>query len=203
MTKPVFIHISKNAGYSILAAAGDKIISAGHRIAESWIAEHGRSAPTFAVIRNPFDRVLSEYCFRLHRFEGGETNAHLTNLDKPFDHWVRSTFRDGEFRTRSFFEATEIPYGARNMVGDCLIWFIPQTRWIGIGATEILVDELLRYDHLEHDWLQFSNSYGIEGHLEHRNCSRRERDYRPHYSSESLKIVRNYYAEDFDAFDFV
>ncbi|MCP5025247.1 MAG: sulfotransferase family protein [Actinomycetia bacterium] len=201
-TKPVFIHISKNAGTSIIATAGDAITVAGHRIAESWVAENGRNALLFAVVRNPFDRVLSEYHFRLRRFEDGEVNQHLANLVKPFDAWVRSTFSDGELRTRAHFEATGVSFSELNMIDDCLIWFLPQTRWIGLSGGETLVDEILRYESLEDDWHRFSQEHGIDRRLVHRNQSRRDRDYRPYYTRQSWEIVRDYYREDFEAFGF-
>jgi hypothetical protein len=200
--KPVFVHISKNAGTSIGRAAGDAITEAGHRTAASWVAEHGRSAPIFAVVRNPFDRVLSEYCFRRRRYESGETNPHLASLEKSFDAWVRSTLRDGEFRSRAFFDANGVAYDRRNMVGDTLIWFLPQTRWICGDGGESLVDEILRYETLEADWERFSQKFGIDGALAHHNRSRGDRDYRAFYSAASRELVREYYREDLEAFGY-
>ena len=187
--KPVFVHISKNAGTSIKSAAGASIRVAGHRTAASWVAEYGRSAPLFAVHRNPFDRVVSEYFYRRRRFLGGENNPHLSNLGKPFDEWVVSTFRDGEYRTKAFFEAHRIPYRSFNMIGDCLIWFLPQTSWIGGEDGEILVDETLCYESLRDDWSSFSRKYGIHKTLGHHNASDRERDYRDYYSPRSRAVT--------------
>ena len=59
--KPVFIHVSKNGGTSIVESAGDQIVNAGHRTASSWLAEHGDDALLFAVVRHPYERVASEY----------------------------------------------------------------------------------------------------------------------------------------------
>lgn len=199
--KPVFIHISKNAGTSIIRSAGDTITSAGHQTADRWIARHGREQPLFAVIRNPFDRVLSEYSYRRGRYEGGEANPHLANLDRPFDAWVRSTFRDGEYRTRSFFDDSGVSFNEFNMVDDCLIWFQPQTRWIGDGGVR-LVDELLRFEHLDDDWRAFCLRHGIDRRLGHANFSQRDRDYRAYYTDESREIVWEYYRVDFEAFGY-
>jgi len=200
--KPVFVHINKNAGTSIKRAAGNAIRIAGHRTAASWIAEYGRSAPLFAVLRNPFDRVVSEYLYRRRRFLRGETNPHLANLSKPFDEWVFSTFRDGEYRTKAFFEAHGVPYRKSNMIGDCLIWFLPQTAWIGGDDGEILVDEILRHEALDQDWSRFAMKYGITKTLAHLNASEREQDYRAYYSPRSRAVVEEYFSTDLATFGY-
>ncbi len=200
--KPVFIHISKNAGSSIIRTAGDAIIVAGHCTAARWIADNGRPGPLFAVVRNPFDRVVSDYFFRRRRVESGDRNPHLANLGKSFDEWVVATYRHGEFRSRAFFESRAIPYIEGNMVGDTLIWFLPQVRWIGGARGEILVDELLRYERLESDWRRFAAKHGIDARLTHDNASPRELDYRHYYSSRSRDVVRSYYREDLETFGY-
>ncbi len=200
--KPVFVHISKNAGTSITNTAGALISSAGHRTAENWVAENGSSAPLFAVVRNPFDRVVSEYLYRRNRFLGGEKNPHLSNLGKSFDEWVVSTYRDGEYRSRRFLEAHEVPYNGFNMINDCLIWFLPQTLWITDKDGKVLADDILRYETLVDDWDRFSKKFGINRVLAQHNVSKRRRDYRPYYSPGSRQIVQEYFRVDFEAFDY-
>jgi hypothetical protein len=200
--KPTFIHISKNAGTSIRNTAGSAIQIAGHRTAASWVSQHGREALLFAVIRNPFDRVVSEYSYRRLRFASSEKNLHLANLDKSFDEWVRSTYRDGEYRSLSFFEEHGVPYNAVNMIGDCLIWFLPQTRWLSGENGEFLVDETLRYETLDEDWLRFARKYGLNERLVHHNCSGQRQDYGSCYSRESRAIVSEYFKSDFEAFGY-
>ncbi len=200
--KPVFIHISKNAGTSIIKSARRAIVVAGHRTAASWVAENGHDAPIFAVVRNPFDRVVSEYFFRKRRFSAGEDNPHLANLYRPFDDWVTATFRDGEFRTSAFFARTGVRFNANNMVGDTLIWFLPQTQWIGGADGEVLVDDILRYEHLGSDWTRFSGKHRIRRGLGHRNPSPREKGYQHYYSSRTRTIIEEYFRADLDLLDY-
>ena len=105
------------------------------------------------MLRNPFDRVVSEYTFRRRRLlgGGGEINPRLANLDNSFEDWVISTYQDSEFRTKNFFKSRNIPYSKQNMIGNCLLWFIPQTRWISSDNGELLVDEVLRFKSLMDD----------------------------------------------------
>lgn len=200
--KPVFIHVSKNAGNSIIQSAGTQIINAGHRTAVSWLAEHGSKNPLFAVIRNPYDRVVSEYFYRKQRFEHGENNAHLANLNKSFDEWVLATFGEGELCTRDYFDSHGITYNRQNMIGDTLIWFISQTSWLGLENNELLVEHVLRFENLEFDWAVFRKNYGLVGDIKHHNASPRNRDYRDYYSDKTREKISAYYADDFDVFGY-
>lgn len=200
--KPVFIHISKNAGTSIIDSVADHIVSAGHRTASSWIEEHGRDAPLFAVVRNPFDRVVSEYSFRKRRYDAGEQdNTHLSNLSS-FEEWAVGTFRDGQFRTREFFERYGASFHEPNMIDGNLIWFIPQTRWLGDAKGTLLVDDVLRFEHLAEDWPRFCEKHGIPVKLERLNTSPRRRDYRSYYSDTTRDLIAAYYGDDLERFDY-
>jgi hypothetical protein len=196
--KPVFIHISKNAGTSIVKSARRAISVAGHRTAASWISENGHDAPLFAVIRNPFDRVVSEYFYRKRRYYAGEKNPHLANLHKSFEEWVTETFRGDEYRTRAFFERTGIRFNQKNMVGNTLIWFLTQRQWIASTSGEILVDHILRHEHLDRDWTCFTKKYRIQRSLGVHNPSRRDENYQQYYSPQTRKIIEDYFQDDLD-----
>ena len=200
--RPVFVHISKNAGTSIVATAGERIVNAGHRTAARWVAQHGTAQPLFAVLRHPYDRVLSEYHYRQRRWRSGESNPHLANLHLPFDEWVATTFEDGAYRTRSFFERTGVPYNDFNMVGDQLIWFIPQVEWVTDAHGGLLVDDLLRFEHLADDWSAFGAKYGIDGVLRHANQSPRPVGAEQMMSRQSRELIHQHYRVDFERFGY-
>ncbi|MGA1441029.1 MAG: hypothetical protein ACO4CU_14530, partial [Ilumatobacteraceae bacterium] len=169
--RPVFIHINKTAGTSIVRGAGDRIVNAGHRTASSWITEHGRPAPLFSVVRHPYDRVRSEYDYRRRRRLSGEDNPHLANLDLSLDDWVVATFDRDEFRTTAFFERNGVPYLAQNVVDGVSIWFMPQFAWSSDGDGSILVDDVLRFEQLGADREAWCDRYGIDARLPHENRS--------------------------------
>ncbi len=199
---PVFVHISKNAGTSIVATAGEQIVNAGHRTAARWVAEHGSAQPLFAVLRHPCDRVLSEYHYRQNRWRSGEANPHLANLHLSFDEWVSATLGDGAYRTRSFFEHTGVPFNAFNMVGDQLIWFIPQVDWVTDDRATLLVGDLLRFERLGEDWAAFSATYGIDGVLQHDNRSPRPGGAEHVMSHHSRELIHEHYRIDFERFGY-
>lgn len=200
--RPVFIHVNKTAGTSIVASGGAHIVNAGHRTAASWVAEHGTAAPLFSVVRHPYDRVRSEYTFRRRRWASGEDNPHLANLDLPFDAWVRATFVDGHFRTRTFFEQTGVAFNERNMVGDQLCWFLPQVRWLADADGQLLVEELLHFEHLERDWSDFCNRYGFDAPLLRLNASPVDPGVEASFGQEVRDVIAEYHAVDFEIFGF-
>lgn len=200
--KPVFIHISKNAGTSIILSAADNIVVAGHKLASQCVASHGRDSPLFAVIRNPYDRVISEYRFRRRRYEAGERNSHLLIMDHFFEDWVLATYRDGVFRTRSFFEQTGFEYHRQNMVDDTLIWFVSQCRWLCDDSGQNLAEDVLRYETLESDWSRFTKKFGFECALQHLNASSVRPGSRERYSKQTRDLIYEYYRDDFDAFGY-
>ena len=200
--KPVFVHISKNAGTSIVATAGGSITDAGHRTAASWVAQHGSARPLFAVVRHPYDRVLSEYYYRRGRWRSGEVNPHLENLDLAFDDWVADTFSEGTYRTRSFFERSGVPFPEHDMVGDQLIWFIPQVEWLSDEREVLLTDDLLRYEHLAQDWATFATKYGIDRPLEHANRSSRSARSEQLMGQRSRTLIHEHYRVDFERFGY-
>ncbi len=200
--RPVFIHISKNGGTSVTRAAGGSIVSAGHRTAASWLAEHGRTGPMFAIVRHPYDRVASEYAYRRRRLESGEINPHLTGVETSFDRWVMSTFLGGEFRTQEFFDRTGVPYRPMNMVGDSLIWFASQVRWLCDPERQLLVDDVLRFETLEVDWARFSASRGLAGSLGHDNASPGSSELRSTLGRRIKGVIHEYYRDDFEVFGY-
>jgi hypothetical protein len=200
--RPVFIHISKNAGTSIVSSAGDRIINAGHRTAASWVAEHGSEAPLFSAVRHPYDRVLSEYHYRRRRWEGGENNPHLTNLSLPFDEWVIATYEGDEYRTRSFFELTGVAYNAHNLVDDVAIWFISQVDWLSDSHQRLLVNDLLRFEHLADDWSTLSAKYDLKDDLVHVNSSPRPLAAEQQLTPGIRDLIYQYYRSDFDRFGY-
>lgn len=201
--KPVFIHISKNAGTSIIASAGNHIVSAGHQTAAQWVHKNGSTAPIFCVIRNPYGRVYSEYRYRRKRYLSGEANPHLANLNRSFDDWVAATYRDGEYCTETFFHKTGVAFNKANMIGGRLIWFIPQTSWLQDENRKLLATDTLRYETLSTDWDMFGRKFGFIVELKRLNTStigveaassRMKPETRDH--------IYKYFREDFEVFGY-
>lgn len=200
--KPVFIHVSKAAGTSIVSSAGDSIVNAGHRTAASWVTEHGRADSLFAVVRHPLDRVISEYFFRRCRWRSGELNPHLFNLDLSFDDWVMATYAGETYRTRSFFERTGIEFVEHSMVNDVYLWFLPQVGWLCGEDGELLIHDVLRFETLAADWSRFSAKQGLSGELVHANAAARDPGIASSIAPRTHDVINEYFADDFERFGY-
>jgi len=196
--RPVFVHINKTAGSSVVRSAGRHIVNAGHRRAADWIRENGRPGSLFSVVRHPYERVRSEYTYRRRRWEGGEQNPHLANLRLPFDQWVHQTYVLDAFRTRGFFERTGVEFNEFHMADDVLVWFLPQVRWLCDDDGNMLVDELLRFEHLADEWPAFCARHGFDAPLVHVNASPVSPRVEGRFTAEVRAIIADYFADDFE-----
>jgi len=194
----IFVHIPKAAGSSIkqaLALPGN-----GH-LPWYYYAQHyaDRWARylTFAVVRNPWDRVVSAYHYAI----------------MPSSYWHNTRLGPHpDFATlehRSFAECCRMLVEERDpLVHES---WIPQHRWIvdqaaGAGTQargEIAVDMVLRQERLEEDFAGLARRLGLEAvELPRVNTSERASDYRSCYDAETRALVARAYERDIELFGY-
>ena len=175
-----FIHINKTGGSSIEVALG---LPMEHKTALQKIAEVGlpawRDAFTFCVVRNPWDKVVSHYCFRVATNQTGLADGHLS-----FDAWVRACYRDKDPR-----------YYDKPMM------FMPQLDWITDGDGRLLVDFVARFERLAQDMEPVKEKTGRQFELGHLNRTERQH-YRAYYDEHTRGIVAEWFQRDIDAFGY-
>ena len=176
----VFIHINKTGGTSIEKALG---VHFEHRTAQEKVKELGRSRwdkkYTFAFIRNPWDKVVSHYHYRI---KNNQTN--LGNNPIGFSEWVK----------RAYGEQDPMYYNNPKM-------FMPQSDWVIDGRGEIIVNFIGRFEKLEEDFNTVCKSINKQATLPHIKSSKRT-DYRDYYDDESLKIITDWFREDIKRFEY-
>lgn len=128
----------------------------------------------FAVVRNPFDRLVSEYKFHLDKLGGISFREYL--LEK----WPTAGRRD----LRRHIE--------------------PQVNFLLTEHSECwLVDHVFRFEQLQQELPRFfRDQLGFEAELPHINKSVDERPTREFYDEQTANFVRWFYAKDFHVFDF-
>jgi Sulfotransferase family len=176
----VFIHINKTAGSSIEKALGMRF---DHKTAMEKVGEIGKDRWdrkfSFAFVRNPWDKVVSHYHYRL------KTNkTALRDYPIPFPEWVERAYADRDPR---FFDPPKM--------------FMPQWNWIADDQSGILVTFVGRFERLADDFKIVCNRIHRHATLPHLKKSSHG-EYRRYYNDRSAAIVRRYFARDIAEFGY-
>jgi len=176
----VFIHINKTGGSSVEKALK---IPFEHKTALEKIDELGRKAWerkfTFAIIRNPWDKVVSHFHWRVKM-----NTTSLGDQPVPFREWVKLAYGDNDPRY----------YDIEKM-------FMPQTDWIADSGGQILVDHTCRFENLNEDFDFVARKLGIDTALPHIKPSKRG-NYRDYYDDNTMAIVAQWFAKDIKNFGY-
>ncbi len=181
-TKFVFIHINKTGGTSVGRALG--IQPKQHFTAQEVIhkigQQHWNEAFTFTIVRNPWDKVVSHYRYRV------KTNQNkMKDLPIPFEEWVRKTY--GKDKDPVYYNNPKM--------------FLPQMDWISDKSGKICVDFVGRLEQIEDDFAHIISMIGIEAVLQHYNKTS-GKPYQEYYSPETKMIISNWFEKDIEAFQY-
>lgn len=177
----IFIHINKTGGSSIEQVLG---IPFRHRTAREARREIGpaawASAFKFTVVRNPWDKVVSHYCYRVQTDQTG-----LADGATGFREWVAEA------------------YGKRNpKYYDKPMMFMPQMDWITDARGRILVDFIARFENLDDDFAKICARLNRPvAALPHLKRSQRG-DYRAYYDEPTAAIVARWFRKDIAEFGY-
>jgi hypothetical protein len=177
----IFVHISKTGGASIEEALG---LRKQHLTARGFFHAMGQIAWeshfTFSIVRNPWDRVVSHYAYRVRTNQTG-----LGDGKVKFAEWVREA------------------YGRRNLrFYDKPMFFMPQMNWISGDKGEILVSFVGRFERLQADFDVICTKVGRTSRaLPHLNRSDRA-NYRSYYDDEARQIVGDRFRSDVETFGY-
>lgn len=170
----VFIHINKTGGSSVEAALK---LPFEHKTALEKKVELGpalwRRKYKFSFVRNPWDKVVSHYHYRVQTNQTGLGEGSLS-----FGDWVRAAYRDRDPRL----------YDKPRM-------FMPQWQWISDEEARSMVDFVGRFETLSDDFNTLCRNLGVRAHLPHLKASTRE-GYAAYYEPETRAIVGEVFQED-------
>jgi hypothetical protein len=179
----VFIHINKTGGSSIEHALK---IPFEHLTALEKRREMGEEAWgrrfSFAFVRNPWDRAVSHYEYRVVS----------DRFDRPsgpdgFRAWVREALGDLEKR---------VDRGSPRQR-----WVRPQARWITDEEGAVIVDFVGRFERLHEDFAEVCRRLNRKAALPHVKATRRGH-YRDYYDDETRLLVARWYEEDIERFGY-
>lgn len=175
-----FIHINKTAGSSIEKALGVPFehVSALQKLEEIGHAEWQRRF-TFSVVRNPWDKVVSHYAYRV------KTNQHgMGDGAVSFSQWVDLCFeqKDPFYRDRE-------------------LMFISQYDWLSDNTGALLVDKVYRFEYLAGAFADLKNRLSLEAELPHLKPSKRT-GYQDYYDDTCQATIAKHFADDIKLFGY-
>lgn len=208
MTLKRFIHIPKNGGMSIRHHCKDKTkLTTWKDVDENYannfrktmemynehpgigharwrdLLPHAQSEKCFAVVRNPWSRVVSRYTFLMHSLEHNKSNIHERTQ------YTKVTFE--EFLDQRH-EDFKLPFFWHKAIRG---WHL-QKDYVTDENNELKCD-ILRLG--EGDVEQYLN---LKTPLSRRNISNSTADYRTFYTNHTKQIVAEWYGDDIEFFGF-
>lgn len=181
--KIIFIHVPKAAGTSVAATLYGR--SLGHYTAADarlFCPDLFKSLPSFAVTRNPWDRLVSAYHFVR---QGGSQDAGV---------WRPEHYQGHAFRT---FEAFVKEWLVEQDLRQADPVFQTQMHFVGDRNGQVLVDFVARTEQMEELERHLAEVLGREILIPRKNSSDRQREYRRYYSdARTRQIVGDLYGAD-------
>ncbi len=182
-----FVHINKTAGSSIEQGLGLKF---QHKTATEFRdevgAEQWHKGFSFSFVRNPWDKVVSHYHWRI------KTNQ--TNLG---------------MHTISFLEWVERTYGEQDPIYyDKPKMFMPQSHWLkashSSSSEELIVDYIGKFETLQKDFEYVCSIVKLadSAELPHLKASERQKSYIEYYTPKTVNIIAQWFAEDIERFGY-
>jgi hypothetical protein len=180
----LFVHVPKNAGTAVVEHL--RMRAQGHRTWRAYAADHPRewaSYTSFAVVRDPLDRFLSNVAYaRMER-----SHWHARSGDAKHG-------RHPDFDLCTRCSALEIAHVlAENPRALRHPGWLPQWPWVADDDGRVQVAHILRHDRLDEDL----RALGI-GDLPRVNVSDRARE--EPVTAELEALVARVYARDYDLF---
>jgi hypothetical protein len=178
----IFIHINKTAGTSIIEVIGKPFRK--HLTAKEVIRVIGQrkwdEAYKFSVVRNPWDKVVSQY---KHNIKVNSSN--MAKQPISFRDWLCCTY--GEPKNEFYYARPQM--------------FYPQVEWLKNFQDEIDIDKIIRFENLNQGVNEVFEVLRIDRKLPHLNRTPRT-DYRDFYDNETREIIAKWFHEDIREFSY-
>ena len=201
--KTIFVHIPKNAGTSIKAFFECKEFYNKHRTIEQIKTENieaYNSYKKFAIIRNPYDRMVSWYFYLKRAMDIEQTRGDYRwssgeYFPSNFLDWIKDPLKNyytswklSDIRNSLHTDIEVNDIGIR----DGVPLLSSQCDWIDSTV------EILKYENLNKELNKF---FKKEINIPTVNKTEHKK-YLKYYNEESLDIVYNKYKKDFEKFNY-
>ena len=176
-----FIHINKTGGSSIEGALKVPLI---HETALTFRdrigVERWDNRFSFAIVRNPWDRAVSQFYYRKMTNQTG-----LSDHPLEFKDWVKHVF---VMRSPEFMNEEKM--------------FLNQADWVTDEEGDIMVDYIGKFENIQQVWDEICDRLNRQpSKLPHKKKSSRGK-YQSYYDDESKEIVGDFFKRDIELFDY-
>ncbi len=177
----IFIHINKTGGSSVALALGlpMQLHATAAELRNHVSPEQWSRAFKFAFVRNPWDKVVSHFHYRVQTNQTGLSDGSIS-----FNEWVKRAYGNNE---PAFYDKPR--------------FFMPQMDWISDESGSLIVDHIGRFEIIDRDFREICRILNIEKKLPHVRRSS-HKHYRDYYSDESEQIIRNWFSKDIEMFGY-
>lgn len=187
----VFVHVPKTGGASILQLClrhGIRIIDHDLRNPNYISLTRYRSLNpniySFAIVRNPWDRVVSSYHYLR---KGGIKGEDMLDADRFVNQY------------RNFTQFVLNAFEAREILDQ--IHFRPQYKWIS-DERGVIVDMVGRFERLQTSFSKWCKTIGLPNYkLPHVNRSA-HRSYKEYFNEQTIEVIRKNYRKDIELFKY-
>lgn len=188
----IFIHIPKNAGTAITNSKTAKFFSGGHQSAKEIMNQYPKEWNQyfkFAVVRNPWDRVVSNYEYAIMEKSYWH---HISENNPGAAHFDYHTLKN-----KTFEDCVNLLYKNRESLRHQ--GWSPQYVWISDNDKNVLVDKIFYHEKLDTD-KEFNK---MIPDLEKINISTRKSvNYKDYYTDDLINKVSEIYDYDIKLFKF-
>lgn len=193
--KLLFIHIPKTGGNSVNRVFG--VSWEDHKDLERYAHEVSRPVVDeyfkFAIVRNPWDRLFSDYNYQCRKSRGEHLHLYGANGKKrKFEDWVKAVF-DEPFAYEASVWGGSVSPGIHR--------WSPQVDWMSLDG-EVQVNFVAQLERIDEDFPRLCEAVSIPPQKLPKRNSRFHFNYRRYYTDRLAEVVGNYYRKDIEAFGY-
>jgi hypothetical protein len=193
--KYIFIHIPKTAGVSVYEFLGN-IKEQNHKTLFDY-HDYKDIYFSFAVVRNPWDRLISAYYYMKLGGRGYKGDLFAKNIMEKYKDFKHFSMNLGEAQ-ESLLKFNN-PDNGKKIVGFPHLY--PQSIWTHDKKIQI-VDYIIHLENLEDDFNKIKKLIGkFSVKIPHKNFTDKK-SVNTHYDYENIQTVLEYFKEDFDNFGY-